>query len=116
MVWIPEHNFTCGIQRVDKYTLNALTKKVMRAAVEDIRPSTMYHFVRRPKGENWTPPWIPPKQVDVPENMEWQWTETPETTNTTNYEMLQPEDEVWTDPTSPKDINSRNKEAAKSAK
>ena len=33
-------------------------------AVEDLRPSTIYHLFRRPRGAEWVPQWMNPKEVD----------------------------------------------------
>ena len=36
VVWKPDHDFTCGIQKVNAQTLNVMAKTVTRVAVEDL--------------------------------------------------------------------------------
>ena len=63
-VWKPDHDFTCGIQKVNPQSLNIMAKRIIRVAVEDLRPSTIYHLFRRPRGAEWVPQWMNPKEVD----------------------------------------------------
>ena len=41
-----------------------MAKRIIRVAVEDLRPSTIYHLFRRPRGAEWVPQWMNPKEVD----------------------------------------------------
>ena len=41
-----------------------MAKTVTRVAVEDLWPSTIYHLFWRPRGTDWVPQWMTPKEVD----------------------------------------------------